>query len=301
MSQKIIPHLWFDKQAVEAANFYCSVFPNSQVATVTKLHGTPSGDCDIVSFQLSGYEFKAISAGPIFQINPSVSFFLNFNPETDPNAQQKLDALWEKLSPGAKVLMDLSEYPFSKRYGWLQDKFGVSWQLLLTGPTGETRPFIAPSLLFVGDVCGKAEEATEFYISTFKDSKRAQIARYPAGAGPDEGNIMFTDFMLANQWFAAMDSAHPHEFAFNEAISFIVRCDTQAEIDHFHDRLSAVPEAEQCGWVKDRWGVSWQITPSLMDEIFRDGTREQIDRVTQTFLKMKKLDIAALKAAYASA
>lgn len=301
MTQKIIPHLWFDKQAVEAAKFYCSVFPGSQVNNVTTLHGTPSGDCDVVTFNLSGYELMAISAGPYFQINPSISFILNFDPSKDKNAQQNLDALWEKLLPGAKVLMEIGEYPFSKRYGWLEDKFGVSWQLMLTDPTGEERPFITPSLLFVGDVCGKAEEATDFYISIFKNSKRGAIARYPAGMEPDkEGNIVFTDFLLANQWFAAMDSAHKHAFAFNEAISFIVRCDTQDEIDYFWSKLSAVPEAEQCGWVKDRFGVSWQITPAVMDEMFRKGTREQIDRLTKAFLPMKKLDIAALQAVYSS-
>lgn len=301
MTQKIVPHLWFDKQAVEAANFYCSVFPDSQVANVTTLHGTPSGDCDIVSFNVSGYELMAISAGPYFQINPSVSFFLNFDPSKDKDARQNLDALWEKMSPGAQVLMELGEYPFSKHYGWLQDKYGVSWQFILTDPSGEVRPFIAPSLMFVGDVCGKAEEATDLYISIFKDSRRGQIARYPAGMGPDkEGTLMFTDFMLANQWFAAMDSAHAHAFAFNEAISFIVRCDTQEEIDYFWSKLSAVPEAEQCGWIKDRFGVSWQITPTVMNEMFQKGTRGQIDRLTKAFLPMKKLDIAKLQAVYSS-
>lgn len=301
MTQKIVPHLWFDKQAVEAAKFYCSIFPNSQLTNVTQLHNTPSGDCDLVSFNLSGYEFMAISAGPYFQINPSISFFLHFDPSSDKDAQKNLDALWDKMSPGGQPLMELGEYPFSKRYGWLQDQYGVSWQFILKESEAEPRPFIMPSLLFVGDVCGKAEEATDLYISIFKNSKRGAIARYPADMPLDkEGSIMYTDFMLANQWFAAMDSAHAHAFNFNEAISFLVRCETQDEIDYFSNKLSAVPEAEQCGWLKDRYGVSWQISPSIMQEMFRKGTREQIDRLTQTFLPMKKLDIATLQAAYSS-
>jgi predicted 3-demethylubiquinone-9 3-methyltransferase (glyoxalase superfamily) len=301
MTQKIVPHLWFDKEAVEAAKFYCSVFRSSELTSVTTLHGTPSGDCDLVSFNLSGYEFMSISAGPLFQLNPSVSFMLNFDPSKDKGAQQYLDDSWGKMLPGAKVLMEIGEYPFSKRYGWLQDKFGVSWQFMLTDPSGTYRPFITPSLLFTGSVCGKAEEATDFYISTFKDSKRGFIARYPSGMEPDqEGTIMFTDFMLEKQWFAAMDSAHEHAFAFNEAISFLVRCDSQEEIDYYWKKLSAVPESEQCGWLKDRYGVSWQITPAIMGEMFRKGTPEQIDRLTQAFLPMKKLDIAALQAAYNS-
>jgi predicted 3-demethylubiquinone-9 3-methyltransferase (glyoxalase superfamily) len=301
MTQKIVPHLWFDKQAVDAANFYCSVFPASQVNNVTTLHGTPSGDCDVVSFNLSGYDLMAISAGPYFQINPSVSFMLNFDPSKDKDARQSLDMLWEKMSPGAKVLMEIGEYPFSKRYGWLEDKYGVSWQFILTDPSGEERPFIIPSLMFVGDVCSKAEEASDFYMSIFKNSKRGVIARYPAGMQPDkEGNVMFTDFMLSNQWFAAMDSAHAHAFAFNEALSFLVRCDTQEEIDYYWSKLSAVPQLEQCGWVKDKYGVSWQITATAMNEMFRTGSREQIDRLTQAFLPMKKIDIAALQSVYGS-
>jgi predicted 3-demethylubiquinone-9 3-methyltransferase (glyoxalase superfamily) len=104
--------------------------------------------------------------------------------------------------------------------------------------------------------------------------------------------------MLENQWFAAMDSAHEHKFKFNEAISFMVYCDTQAEIDEYWEKLSAVPEAEQCGWLKDRYGVSWQIVPTAMDEMMSQGTSDQMGRVTEAFLKMKKFDIAELKRAY---
>lgn len=301
MSQKVVPHLWFDTQAVEATNFYCSIFHNSQINNVTTLHGTPSGDCDIVSFNLAGHEFMAISAGPYFQLNPSISFMLNFDPSQDENAQQHLNELWENLLPGAKVLMELGEYPFSKRYGWIEDRFGVSWQLILTNAAGEVRPFIVPSFLFCGAVCGKAEEASDLYISLFKDAKRGTVARYPAGVSPnEEGTIMFTDFMIENQWFAAMDSAHNHAFGFNEAISLVVRCETQEEIDFFWEKLSAVPASEQCGWLKDRYGISWQIVPTLMQKAFQDGTPEQIDRLTKTFLPMKKLDINTLQAAYNS-
>lgn len=303
--QKIIPHLWFDTQAKEASEFYVSVFGKagtgaaSAVTHVSTIHDTPSGDCDIVSFDLWGHSFMAISAGPVFTINPSISFMVNFDPSQDLEAVSRIDKMWAKLSDGGKVLMPLDAYPFSKRYGWIQDKYGVSWQLILTDPTGEDRPLIIPSLLFVGDTCGKTEEASDFYISICKNSKRGAIARYPAGMDPDrEGTIMFTDFALFGQWFAAMDSAQKHEFAFNEAISLIVRCDNQEEIDYYWEKLSAVPESEQCGWLKDKYGVSWQIVPTDMDEMMEKGTKDQVDRVTKAFLNMKKFDIAALKHAY---
>jgi predicted 3-demethylubiquinone-9 3-methyltransferase (glyoxalase superfamily) len=148
----ITPHLWFDKEAREAAEFYVSIFPNSKITNITTLHNMPSGDCDVASFKLSGQPFMAISAGPLF--------------------------------------------------------------------------------------------------------------------------------------------------TFNEAISFIVYCDTQKEIDYYWKKLSAVPEAEQCGWCKDKFGLSWQIVPTVMDTMMTKGTREQIDRLTQAFLPMRKLDIAALQKAY---
>jgi predicted 3-demethylubiquinone-9 3-methyltransferase (glyoxalase superfamily) len=298
-NQKIVPHLWFDKEAKEATEFYCSVFPDSNVTNITTLHNTPSGDVDTVSFELWGQKFMAISAGPEFKFNPSISFIVNFDPSREKDAKEKIDEAWDKLSQGGTVLMPLDKYPFSERYGWIQDKYGLSWQLILTNPEGEERPPIVPSLMFVGKNCGKAEEAREFYLSVFRNSKPGAVFRYGPGQEPDkEGTVMFADYMLEGQWFAAMDSAREHRFNFNEAISFMVNCTTQEDVDYFWEKLSAVPEAEQCGWLKDKYGLSWQIVPTVMDEMMANGTREQIDRVTQAFLPMKKLVIAELEKAY---
>lgn len=301
--QKLIPHLWFDTQAKEAAEFYVEAFGNlpthetgsSKVINITTLHDTPSGDADTVTFEIWGYTFMAISAGPYFTLNPSISFFVNFDPSKDPNAKENLTALWEKLSQDGTALMQLDEYPFSKWYGWIQDKYGVSWQLILTDPDGDDRPTIIPSLLFVGSVCGRAEEAMSLYQSVFKNSQQGLVARYPAGMEPDkEGTVMFADFKLEDQWLVVMDSAQDHKFMFNEALSFMVMCETQEEIDYYWEKLSAVPEAEQCGWLKDKFGVSWQIVPTIMGELLASDDKEKVARVTQAFLKMKKFDIAAL-------
>ena len=308
---KVTPHLWFDQEAREAAKFYTSIFANSKITNLTTIHEVPSptGDSDIVSFELRGQPFMAISAGPLFKFNPSVSFIVNFDPSREQDARENIDATWNKLSPGGTALMPLQEYPFSKRYGWLQDKYGLSWQLILTNPEGEERPEIVPSLMFVGDVSGKAEEAINFYLSVFKDapldsarggSKMGGIVRYGAGQEPDKkGTVMFADFKLLGTWFAAMDSAHEHKFAFNEAISLLIPCETQAEIDYFWDKLSADPKAEQCGWLKDRYGLSWQVWPTAMGEMLAKGTPAQVARVTQAFLPMKKFDIAQLREAFA--
>ena len=204
-----------------------------------------------------------------------------------------------KLSQGGKALMPLDKYAFSERYGWIQDKYGLSWQLILSNPQGEERPAIVPSLMFVGAVAGRAEEAINFYLSVFKNSKRGIVARYSKGQEPDkEGTIMFSDFMLEGQWFAAMDSARKHEFVFNEAISLLIPCETQEEIDYYWGKLSADPKAEQCGWLKDKYGLSWQVWPTAMGEMMAKGTPGQIARVTKAFLQMKKFDIAVLKRAY---
>jgi predicted 3-demethylubiquinone-9 3-methyltransferase (glyoxalase superfamily) len=297
--QKIVPHLWFDAQAVEAAAFYTTIFPDSKVTSTRVIKDTPSGDCDVVAFELMGMEFQSISAGPYFKFNPSVSFMVNFDPSQDANAAALIDEVWEKLSEGGKVLMPIDAYPFSKRYGWIEDKYGLSWQLILTDPEGEERPRIIPALLFTEGAYGKAEEAVDFYASVFKDSKKGTLAYYPAGMpGEKEGTVMFADVKLDGVWIAAMDSAHEHGFTFNEAVSLIVRCENQEEIDYFSDKLSAVPEAEQCGWLKDAYGVSWQVTPYAMEQMMTQGTPEQMARVTQAFLPMKRFDIAVIEAAY---
>jgi predicted 3-demethylubiquinone-9 3-methyltransferase (glyoxalase superfamily) len=302
--QKIVPHLWYDKEAVEAANFYVSTFGrNSKVNSVNTIHGTPSGDCDIVSFNILGYELASISAGPYFQMNPSISMMVNFDPSKDPEARTRIDEIWAKLSEGGKALMPLDKYPFSERYGWIQDKYGFSWQLIFTKPeglpaeasakAGEDRPVMLPSLLFITETCDKAEEATNFYMSLFKNSKRGAIARYPAGMEPNkEGSLMFTDFTLEDHWFVAMDSsAQMHQFKFNEGISLMINCKDQAEIDFFWEKLSAVPESEQCGWVKDKYGVSWQIIPENMGDLINS------DAGMQAMMKMKKINIEELKKA----
>jgi predicted 3-demethylubiquinone-9 3-methyltransferase (glyoxalase superfamily) len=299
---KITPHLWFDKEANEAAEFYASLFPHSKVANVTTLHNTPSGDCDVVSFQLAGQPFMAISAGPLFKFNPSVSF--HFKCQT----KEEVDATWAKLSPGGQVRMPLGSYPFSERYGWIEDKYGLSWQVIYAGGS-ELKQRITPVLMFVGNMCGKTEEAVNFYTSVFKNSpaggaspaetKAAIVARYSKGEEPDrEGTVRYAHFMLAGQEFGAMDSAREHKFAFNEAISFIVPCETQEEIDYYWAKLSADPNAGQCGWLKDKYGLSWQIVPTVMNEMMRDKDQKKIARVIAAFLKMKKFDIAKLKEAY---
>ncbi len=290
--QKITAHLWFDKEAKEAAAFYTRVF-GGKVKSSTVIYDTPSGDCDIVTIDLRGNEFMLISAGPYFKFNPSISFLVVCS------SAEEVDGLWGDLSKGGKPLMELGEYPFAQRYGWVADKYGLSWQIMFMKGY-KSKQKIIPTLMFVGNVCGRAEEAIKFYASLFNNSKMGDNAmRYGKGEEPDkEGTIKHAGFTLEGQEFAAMDSAHTHNFNFNEAVSLMVHCDTQKEIDHYWNKLSAVKESEQCGWLKDRFGVSWQIVPNIMDKMMGSKDKEKIERVTQAFLKMKKFDIKKLEEAY---
>jgi predicted 3-demethylubiquinone-9 3-methyltransferase (glyoxalase superfamily) len=289
---KITTHLWFDKEAKEAADFYVATFQDARIKDFSVLENTPSGSVDVLAIEVLDHEFNMISAGPLFKINPSVSFVVACKTEAE------VESLWQKLSVGGSALMELGEYPFSKKYGWIQDKYGVSWQLMFMSDR-EIKQRITPTMMFVGKQAGNAEEAVNFYVSVFHDSKIGDAMRYGKGEEPDkEGTIKHIAFTLEGQEFAAMDSAQKHNFSFNEAISFLVHCKNQEEIDYYWGKLSADPKSEQCGWLKDKFGFSWQVAPDVMDEMLKDKDKEKVARVTKAFLKMKKFDIAALQKAY---
>lgn len=297
--QKIVPHVWFDHEAEEAARYYLSLFRGSKIRGVTRygkegfaIHGQPEGRVMTVDFELGGYRLVAINGGPHFTPTPAVSFFVMLESEPE------VDALWAGLLDGGSELMPLRAYEWSARYGWLNDRYGVSWQIAL-GRRRDVGQTITPSLLFTGPQHGRAEEAIELYCSLFPGSRVEAILRHDGSEGETAGTVKHARFTLGGETFMAMDSAQPHGFGFTEAVSLMVRCETQAEIDHFWEALSAVPEAEQCGWLKDRFGLSWQIVPSLLPAMLMDPDAEKSQRVTKAFLAMRKFDIEALQRAYA--
>ena len=294
--QKISTHLWFDTQAREAGELYTSLFADGRVKSVNTLHNTPSGSVDIVVIEIGGQEFTLLSAGPLFKFNPSISFLVACD------TKEEVDKLWGELSKGGTTMMELGEYPFSGRYGWTQDRYGLSWQVMLADRHPSAQK-ITPTLMFTEKQAGNAEEAIRFYASVFRNAKVGDdIMRYGSGEEPDkEGKVKFAQFQLEGQQFAAMDSARTHGFAFNEAISLMVHCDTQQEIDYYWDRLSADPKAEQCGWLKDKYGLSWQIVPRAMDVMLASKDEKKVARVTEAFLKMKKFDLAKLEEVYEAA
>jgi predicted 3-demethylubiquinone-9 3-methyltransferase (glyoxalase superfamily) len=285
--QKIVPFLWFDNKAEEAVNFYTSIFNNSKIGTIAYYgEGSPmpKGSVLTINFKLEHQDFIALNGGPTFTINPSISFSVTLESKTE------LDTLWSKLSEGGSVLMPFQTYDWSEKYGWLSDKYGVSWQLSL----GKANQTIIPSMLFVGEQYGKAEEAMKLYTSLFEGSSITHVMH------DENKSVLHAQFILNGQTFTAMDSNANHLFTFNEAVSLFVYCDAQEEVDHFWNALSAQPKAEQCGWLKDKFGVSWQIVPKVLLGLLRDPDPIKSQRVMQAMLQMKKIDSAELRRAYES-
>lgn len=282
MDQVITPAIWCDGTADEAAQFYADIFRDASIAEQAP------GLAATVS--IHGFKLSLINGGNQYAPNPSISCILNFDPLLfggEEQARAYLDELYKRLSTGG-VLMELGEYPFSPRYAWVRDRFGMTWQLMLTDPDGDPRPFVIPSFMFGGTNHANAEEATDAWIALFDNSRRGVLYRYEEGGPLDAGTVMFTDFTLRGTWMAATDSGTFHDFTFTPGVSIIVSCRDQEEIDRYWAGLSAVPEAERCGWCVDRWGVSWQVVPHNIAELMADAaTRDKI-------LHMGKIDLTKL-------
>lgn len=280
MTEPIYPCLWYQHQAKEAAEFYCSLFENSAITAETPI---------VVTFELCGAKFMALNGGPHHTFNPSVSLFVTCT------TTAAIDELWNRLLEGGKALMPIDKYPWSERYGWVQDQFGLTWQLFIP-ETETTEAKITPSFLFTDTQFGRAEEAIQFYRSVFDNSSVQTLIPYPEGDA-NEGKVMYSEFKLSGTDFIAMDGPGVHEYTFNDAVSFVVNCATQQEIDYFWDRLTDGGQEVQCGWLRDKFGVAWQIIPSILPELMREP--DKAEKVIKAFMQMKKLDIDVLKKAIA--
>ncbi len=289
--QKIIPYFWFDGQAEEAARYYTDLFPNSSIGKST-YYGDDGfgvkGSVMTVDFKLAGQDFVALNGGPEFSFTPAISMMVRCD------SLEEINNLWDQLSDEGNVLMELDSYPFSERFGWLADRYGVSWQLNLNAGGQK----ITPCFMFVGEQHGKAEAAMKLYTSLFKDSGISAIHRYEPGQGELAGTVMQGMFTLAGQSFIAMDSGLDHNFTFTNALSLLVNCEDQAEIDRLWEAFSNDGQVEECGWLKDAYGVSWQIVPAGLKDMLQDENQAKSQAVIKAVMKMTKLDTAALEAAY---
>ena len=274
MNNQLYPCLWFDGSILEATDFYCSLFSNSKKHAQNNI---------ITKFEIEGTTLKLLNGGALFKVNPSVSFFVKCE------SKNEIDKLWNGFLEGGKVMMNLDKYPWSEYYGWIEDKFGVSWQLVLrTLLPGEQK--IVPSMSFTNQVFGQAEEAMNWYTQIFKASKILLTDYY--NEGPFVGKLKFGSFQLNNEQFRAMDSPGNHAFEFNEGVSFVVECNNQEEVDYYWDQLSDGGFEGQCGWLKDKFGVSWQIIPIELNKLMSDPITA--NKARSAFMKMKKFIIKDL-------
>lgn len=290
--ERITPCLWFDNQAEEAAKFYTSLFEKSKVGKVAhygkagaKASGQKEGSTMTVEFELEGESFLGLNGGSLFKFSPALSFFVSCKTE------QEVDRLWQELSKGGSTIWELKKYPWADKYGWCEDRFGVSWQVILS----ERKQKIAPSFLYTGKMFGKGEEAINFYISQFKNSKIESMHK-----DPKTNSVMHAVFSLDGQEFVLMEGDESKTREITPAISLIVNCKTQDEVDEYWEKLSKGGSTSQCGWLTDKYGVSWQITPTILSEMMTDRDPTKSEKAMTAMLQMTKLDIAKLKEAYGS-
>lgn len=274
MQKHITPCLWFNSQATEAASMYCSAFKKTKITSQSPI---------VTEIDVDGQKFILLDGGPMFKPNASISFYYICEDE------EELDTIWNTFSKEGSILMPLDTYPWSKKYGWITDKFGISWQLGL-GNISDVGQKITPCLLFTGAQYGRADEAIAHYASIFENTTVDGILRYEANESPDtEGKVKHAQMKLDGQALMLMESAAAHDFTFSEGVSLTVYCETQEEIDYYWEKFTANGEESMCGWLKDQFGVSWQIIPTMLGKVMSDPAKA--GKAAKAFMSMRKLNI----------
>ncbi len=278
MNNSIYPCIWCNHNAREMADFYCSTFPETRILDENPV---------VVMLEMFGQKLMLLNGGNIFKPNPSISLmFLTMS-------ESEVEEIWNKLIPEGESMMSLDAYPFSPKYGWVQDKYGVSWQLYTARDENHIIQKLVPTLMFTGAQNGKATEAANLYTSLFPNSAMRGVMHYNAESGEPETSVQHGEFLINDYLLMMMDSSLEHKFRFSEGVSLVVECDYQEEINNYWNVLTSNGgEESMCGWLKDRYGVSWQIVTSMLDEWMKKSPK-----VMEEVLKMKKLDINILRKA----
>jgi predicted 3-demethylubiquinone-9 3-methyltransferase (glyoxalase superfamily) len=275
MQTSIYPCLWFDNNANEAAKYYCNLFPNTQILQETPL---------VTTFEIKGTKFMGLNGGPLYQKNSSISFFVYGG------GDYEITRLYNELIQGGTILMPLDKYEWSPKYAWVSDKFGVNWQLDIDQINSSQK--VVPALMFANQKRLKVKEAIVHYTSIFSNSKILLEAPYSTDINPSADILLFAQVKLDGYILNAMSSMHAHDFDFTPAISLVIECDNQQEIDYYWDNLGKGGTYSMCGWLEDKFGVSWQIVPKVLSSLMAD--EQKAPKVIQAFLKMQKFDIETL-------
>jgi len=277
MSQSIGTCLWFDGNAKEAFNYYQNIFKEVELISENPF---------AVVYNLYGRRFMHLNGGPGHPITPAISFYIMAD------SNEEAETIWNQLIIDGKILMPLNEYPWSKKYGWCADKFGVNWQIIVDYKSSCK---VMPSFMFCGDNAGKAEEAIAHYRSLFTNSSLVEMRKYEKGGFDTEGYIMYAQFELNTLPFGIMDSSAPHAFSITDAVSFTILVNTQEEIDYYWDYLTKEGVPGKCGWLQDKYGVHWQVVPSILGKYMTNPVTAP--KATYAFLQMTKFIIADLEKA----
>ncbi len=295
-SQKIACMLWFENQAEKAVEYYIELFPNSKIGFKTyqsskdyqHIHNHEK-ELLTIEFWLDGFHFIALNGGPKYSVNPSVSFYAAYENEFF------IDEIWAKLADQGTVLLPFENHELSSKYGKLIDRFDVTWHFALAERKDIREDRITPYLTFINQQHGKASEAVDYYVSIFKNAARNESIYYTENDSPEiSGNARNIHFTLENQHFMAMDSSIFHLYDFCEAVSFIIFCDNQEEIDYYQDKLCEGGEAQTGGWLKDRYGLSWQVIPKMFFEILYLQNPVLSQEILKAVMNMKKFSLTEL-------
>ncbi len=277
MKERITPCLWFDQQTEEAGAFYTKHLTNTKIVAQSPV---------VTEIEVAGQGMTLLNGGPIYQANASISFFYVCDTE------EEIERLCTVFSEEGSMLMPLDRYEWAEKYAWLNDRFGISWQFWL-GDLKEVGQRLTPSLLFTGKQYGRAEEAIEHYSSIFKKPKQDGILRYGNDEAPEQaGKVKHAEIWLNGQKFMLTDSMQSPDLTFSEGVSLTIHCETQDEIDYYWEKLTENGEESMCGWLKDKFGVSWQVIPNVLSQIM--GDPEKAGKAAQAFREMRKFDIEKL-------
>lgn len=287
MNNDIFPCLWFDGDAKKAAEMYCEVF-KGRIAKESSM---------VLDVEVFNQKLMLLNGGPHFQKNASISLMVLCESE------EEVQNYWDKLSKNGTVLMELGSYPWSKKYGWVKDQFGLTWQLYLGENRSEQK--IVPTLMFIHENNGKASEAMNLYTKIFPNSKIGKVLKYGEGIGnethEEAENVQHADFMINHYTLFCMDNSYDHQFDFDEGISMVVMTNNQDETDHYWNSFVKNEGKEsRCGWLKDKFGMNWQIVPKKLIELMNDSNQEKAQKAFTEMLTMNKIVISDIEKAFNS-
>lgn len=270
MRAPITPCFWFESDSAGAAALYLQAFDGGRIIETTPMSTV---------WELYGRRLMGINGGPRYRPNGALSLFVQRSTEAE------VRSAFELLARDGTVHMPLSVKEWSPLYGWVEDRYGVHWQIA-QGRVDAADFTVMPALTFFGARAGRALEALELYTGIFSSSS---VDERHVG---EDGRLMFAVAHLAGQTLAFMDGPESQEIPFSEGASLSVACETQEEIDYFWDALVKGGQESRCGWLVDRFGVSWQVVPSILGELMSNPARAQ--RVVAAFMPMNKLDLETL-------